>query len=112
MGLFQGDPLSPLLFILFTANLALILSFFGSCYFYADDLAIVTDSTQKITEALKRLDIYCRENNLSVKISKTYRKVVKTYRKGANGKKNKILAGRTLFHTRVNLWNTSIRLNT
>ena len=87
-GLLQGDPISPL--YTFYSSSRYILSIFGSCYFYADDLtAVVTDSTQKMTEVLKRLEFYCRENNLTVNISMT--KMMKIRKRGHTGRKDIVL---------------------
>ena len=58
-------------------------------FFYADDLAIVTDSTQQMTEALKRLEIYCRENHFTVNIFKT--KTMKIKKSGDIGRKDIVL---------------------
>ena len=48
----------------------------------------MTDSTQQITEALKRLEIYCRENNLTLNISKTKMMKIKG---GHTGRKDIVL---------------------
>ena len=49
----------------------------------------MTDSTQQMTEALKRLEIYCRENNLTVNIFKT--KMMKIRKGGHTGRKDIVL---------------------
>ncbi len=76
IGTPQGDKLSPLLFAYFIADLARILEATGcSIIFYADDLAIGSDSIEGIQKAFGALEKYCEENGLLVNIGKT--KVVK-----------------------------------
>ena len=82
VGLAQGDKLSPLLFIIFIADLSDLLTQHGcKCIFYADDLVITSHNRFNVQVALCQLNEYCQENGLSVNISKT--KAVKFRRGGA-----------------------------
>ena len=68
---FQGDPLSPLLFILYVAELADILREVLVLIIYAGDLAIVSPNIECIQRALIKIKIFCDQHKLSVKMSKT-----------------------------------------
>lgn len=76
----QGDPLSPLLFSLFLADLPQVLSSAGielsaslviSFLQYADDLVLFADSPASLQSNLDALAIFCRINHLAINVSKS-----------------------------------------
>ena len=75
-GLRQGDSLSPVLFAMSINDLSQRLSEVDKdknmdILLYADDLAILADSREMLQKKLDILHTYCRENNLTVNISKS-----------------------------------------
>ena len=79
-GVPQGDPLSPLLFSLFIADLPKALSHDGvllenqlkiNYLLYADDLALVAESPEDLQQSLDDLKKYCDQSKLTVNIQKT-----------------------------------------
>ena len=88
-GVPQGDRLSPLLFILFLADLSPILQNTKcSVFFYADDLAIGSTVIDNVQNAMNQLSQYCDENSLEVNVSKT--KIVKFRNGGAFSQADKL----------------------
>lgn len=97
-GVLQGEILSPLLFILFIADLEQELRKNGLVgvnidgvndllmLLYADDLVILADSQVDLNRKLRALDTYCRANSLSINTSKT--KIVPC-RSGGSAKESK-----------------------
>uniref|UniRef100_A0A0G4F0N4 Reverse transcriptase domain-containing protein n=1 Tax=Chromera velia CCMP2878 TaxID=1169474 RepID=A0A0G4F0N4_9ALVE len=92
-GVKQGDPLSPLLFLLFINNLHKALSSENQqqsgnegrsalkpvklsstlieSIGYADDLVLFAHSAADLQERLQRLEVYCNEHGLTVNLKKT-----------------------------------------
>ena len=94
-GVLTGDVLSPLLFNLFTSDLAGFLRGASSPFFpclnneelvmlaFADDIAIISTSPSGLQRQLDRLETYCRENCLKVNTEKTKTMI---FRQGRNAK--------------------------
>ena len=78
-GVPQGDPLSPLLYSIYTHDLPDILKHEGvslgnteiKYLLYADDLVLISSSSTGLQNALNRLGHYTRKNNLTVNTAKT-----------------------------------------
>lgn len=97
-GIMQGDVLSPFLFTLFIADLEDFLRTKGIrgisldhlteviILAYADDLAILTDSSIEMNKILKALHKYCELNELEINMEKT--KIV-IFKKGGHAQNDK-----------------------
>ncbi|KAJ4437557.1 hypothetical protein ANN_17702 [Periplaneta americana] len=80
-GVLQGDPISPLLFNIMTADIVEILERKTSTtlIMYADDMALASPNREELQETLLELDIWAEENQLSINMQKT---CLMTFRKG------------------------------
>ena len=80
IGVLQGDPLSPLLFILATADATKsVTSEDVKSYIYADDMVIVSSSQEKLQNAYNNLVDWVERNKLTVNENKT---VSMSFRRG------------------------------
>ena len=78
-GVPQGDPMSPLLYSIFTHDLPKCLGHTGvpivnteiKYLLYADDLVLVATSADDLQTALNELFNYCKLNKLTINIKKT-----------------------------------------
>jgi hypothetical protein len=78
-GVPQGDPISPLLFSLFTADLPSSLAHEPPLLngraipylLYADDLVVLADSKEELQVGVDSVVLYCSESNLDINIPKT-----------------------------------------
>ena len=80
LGVKQGCILSPLLFNIYLADLAKILDdkpqptktfSYPSTIFWADDIAIFSESEKGLTKMLETLEKYCDRNELTLNTEKT-----------------------------------------
>nr|XP_046485383.1 uncharacterized protein LOC124220478 [Neodiprion pinetum] len=83
-GVLQGEILSPLLFILFIADMEEYFreeGLYGTSLniltdvlllLYADDLAIIANNKADVAKKLKILHKYCEKNGLTVNVDKSY----------------------------------------
>lgn len=95
-GVLQGDPISPLLFILATAGIPKAVETEEvKIYAYADDMALVSKNKDKLQEAFNRLIRWADKNGLEINENKT---VKMTFRKGGRRAANDII---TLKHTTI-----------
>lgn len=71
-GVLQGDPLSPLLFILATEEILRITQQDGifSCA-YADDIVIGSRDITKLQKTINEVEKWCSKNKLDINITKT-----------------------------------------
>ena len=90
VGVLQGDSLSPLMFIMFIADLPALLTAVRdiSCILYADDLVFYSESLESVQNAVDVLHQYCSVNELTVNTSKT--KVLK-FRRGGRLKNSDVV---------------------
>ena len=79
-GVPQGDPVSPLLYSLFTADLPDKLNFSGvkindehdiKYLIYADDMVLLSNKPEQLQMALNQLNRYTQANNVTVNTTKT-----------------------------------------
>ena len=79
-GVLRGDPISPLLFNIITADIAEIKENKASeIIMYADDVKIVSESNEELQKTLENLAKWADRNNLEINIEKT---VTMTFKKG------------------------------
>ena len=80
LGVKQGCILSPLLFNIFLSDLPQILdndiknnnqSNHPSSIFWADDIVLFSESEEGLRKMLKSMEIYCKENELTLNTEKT-----------------------------------------
>ena len=93
-GVQQGDSLSPLLFMLFIADLPEALKSgceILSVLMFADDLVFYSTNKFEVQNALNNLAWYCQSNLIEVNLNKT--KVVKFRRTGTKANENFVFNG-------------------
>ena len=81
VGVKQGCMLSPTLFNLYISDLVETLAYKSAgskinnekinCLLYADDLVLFSETSNGLQDLLKSLDIYAKDNELTVNTSKT-----------------------------------------
>lgn len=88
-GVLQGDPLSPLLFVLATADIpATIATESVKMYAYADDMVLVSPSIHRLQIAFNKLAAWAEENDLVLNEEKT---IMMTFKKGGKRATNDII---------------------
>ena len=84
-GLFEGDSLSPTLFLMFINDLGEELINICDILLYADDLVLWSDNIATVQQAMDCLAQWCERNRINVNLAKT--KVIK-FRKGGRLARN------------------------
>ena len=88
-GVLQGDPISPLLFILATAGIpTAVKTEEVKMYAYADDMTLVSRNKDNLQEAFDKLVKWAEENGLELNEKKTAKM---TFRKGGRRAANDII---------------------
>ncbi|KAJ4427799.1 hypothetical protein ANN_25452 [Periplaneta americana] len=78
-GILQGDPLSPLLFNVATADVTRVCPPTTSLFIYADDMALGSTKKEDVQETFNRIVNWADENQLHINKDKT---VQMTFRRG------------------------------
>lgn len=72
VGVAQGDPASPFLFILYVASLGQVLREVKAIHrFYADDLILLAKTKYHLQFYLNELSTWCASHGLAINVSKT-----------------------------------------
>ena len=100
-GLAQGNPASPMLFVLYAASLADTLRRTGAVFaFFADDLVILAKDLPRLQSYLRQTDEWSRSNGLQISTSKT--KIMRFSRGGSYSKTDRQVK---LRHSKIELVN-------
>ncbi|KAJ4432881.1 hypothetical protein ANN_21520 [Periplaneta americana] len=87
-GILQGDPLSPLLFNIATADVTQVCPPTTSFFIYADDMALGPTKKEDVQETFNRIVNWANENQLQINRDKT---VQMTFRRGGRKTDNDTL---------------------
>lgn len=74
-GVLQGDPLSPILFTIATADVIDVVASSVQIYMYADDMVIAARNPRDLQESFNRLTKWAENNNLQINRGKTLQMV-------------------------------------
>ena len=107
VGVLQGDPLSPLLFILATADIVKVIPDNVNLLMYADDMALTSTSETGLQKAFDQLVDWANENELILNAEKT---VSMTFRRG--GRRGTFYMGETPLKSVISFTYLGVTLQT